>query len=101
MLGPRSVIVTFGEAGAAWICDGRGAMIDACRVQSVDTVGAGDSFCGAIAATWPRGAQSQSSTVTSLQLAAAAGALATTKAGAIPSLPIRSSVEDLWKRSYP
>jgi ribokinase len=60
----------------------------------VDTVAAGDAFCGAFAAALSEG-QSLSA---ALRWGSAAGALAATKKGAVPSLPVREQVEKLVKQ---
>jgi ribokinase len=60
-------------------------------VEPIDTTGAGDAFCGNLAAQLALGA-SRSDAV---RWAAAAGALATTVRGAVPSLPTQRSVADL------
>ena len=60
-------------------------------VRAIDTVAAGDAFCGGLAA-----ALAQGRTMTdALRFASATGALATTVAGAVPSLPRRSDVDAL------
>lgn len=76
---PRSLLVTFGAKGAAW--DGQSAPavpVDAADV--VDTTGAGDAFCGALAAALVRGADR----ATALEVALAAGARAVRHTGAQP-----------------
>ena len=52
-------------------------------VTAIDTTGAGDAFCGALAARLAAGDELESA----VRYAAAAGALATTIDGAVPSLP--------------
>ncbi len=52
-------------------------------ITPVDTTGAGDAFCGALAARLAAGDELESA----VRYAAAAGALATTIDGAVPSLP--------------
>ena len=57
-------------------------------VDVVDTVGAGDAFCGALGAWLAAGASLREA----VQHANAAGALAVTRAGAEPSMPARDAV---------
>lgn len=94
--GAATVILTLGDAGALAARRGpRGPeriRTPAHTVATVDTVGAGDAFCGAVAAAWRTLGDDLSSL---LRFACAAGALATTRAGAIPSLPRRAEVEAL------
>ena len=60
-------------------------------VRPVDTVAAGDAFCGVLAASLAEG----HSLSEALRWGSAAGALAATRAGAVPSLPRRDEVEEL------
>jgi ribokinase len=64
-------------------------------VDAVDTTGAGDAFCGAMAARLAAGA----SLVDALVFAAANGALATTRPGAVPSLPYAADTWSLVERT--
>lgn len=74
-----SVVVTFGARGAAWDGDQcPGVLVDPADV--VDTTGAGDAFCGSLAAALARGA----SRGAALQAALEAGAEAVTRPGAQP-----------------
>jgi ribokinase len=94
-LGPRAVIITLGDQGA-YLNDGAGeASLAAHAVTSVDPTGAGDAFCGAVAAELARGA----SLAEAVRLANAAGALAVTVTGAEPALPCRPAVERLLART--
>jgi ribokinase len=56
-------------------------------VATVDTVGAGDAFCGSLAASLAAGA----TLADAVRLANAAGALSTTMHGAATSCPDRSA----------
>jgi ribokinase len=86
-----AVVLTLGAAGAL-VLDGDGpTRLAAHAVPVVDTVGAGDAFCGALGAALAAGDD--------LRAAAArgnaAGALATTRRGAEPSMPTAAAVDDL------
>ena len=76
---PASLLVTFGAAGAMW----DGERVDGVAVAAgdvLDTTGAGDAFCGALAAALAAGADRSGA----LHLAAGAGARAVRRAGAQP-----------------
>lgn len=88
-LGVKTVIVTQGEKGAMVVDETGARQVDPFKVTPVDTTGAGDAFCGMLAA---RLAIGESMSV-SLRAAVIAGALATQTAGAVPSLPIWSMVK--------
>ncbi len=81
--GVDCVIVTRGVSGADLYRPDRGALHqDAFRVDSVDTTGAGDAFCGAFCSALSERLPLEGA----LQTAAAAGALATRAVGARGSL---------------
>ena len=94
-LGAAAVVVTLGSRGAE-LCtpDGARTMVPAFVVEPVDTTAAGDAFCGAFAAALAVGAE----LLAALRFAAAAGALATTRAGAVPSLAHLAEIEALLNR---
>lgn len=76
---PGSLLVTFGAAGASW--DGeRVEGLPVPRAHVRDTTGAGDAFCGALAAALARGATRRRA----LHVAARAGAEAVQRVGAQP-----------------
>ncbi len=90
--GVSAVVVTLGSRGAMLCRPGQPVLaIPALRVEAIDTTGAGDAFCGAFAAAMSRGVD----IVDALRFASAAGALATTVRGAVPSLPHREAIEAL------
>ena len=76
---PRSLLVTFGANGAAWDGQRRPAHGVAAD-EVVDTTGAGDAFCGALAASLAGGADRDAA----LEAALAAGAAAVRRRGAQP-----------------
>ncbi len=86
-----AVLLTLGEKGALLWQHGKTTQFEAHAVDVVDTVGAGDASCGALAAAWALGA----SLVDAASVGNAAGALAVTKAGAEPSMPRRADVDAL------
>ena len=89
--GVPHAIITRGSRGAVWMSPSSSGSVTAYRVSPVDTVAAGDAFCGGLAAALAAG----ETLADSLRWASAAGALATTIAGAVPSLPTRDEVERL------
>jgi ribokinase len=86
------VIVTRGAAGATHVGqDGRSRDWPAFAVRVRDTTGAGDAFAGAVAAALADGAGIEAA----MPLALAAGALACTVDGAVPSLHGRAAITAL------
>ncbi len=92
--GATTVVVTEGERGARVITPDGEHRVEAFEVAPIDTTAAGDAFCGALAARLAAGDR----LLDALRWAAAAGALATTKQGAVPSLPRRAAIETLAQR---
>jgi len=85
----RTVIATLGPDGA--VAGGRHGpvRVPALKVTPVDTTGAGDTFCGVLAACLDEGRD----LAFAMAKAAIAGSLACTKAGAQPSFPTRAEIE--------
>lgn len=84
------VIVTLGAEGAVVHERGApGARIAAPQVSAVDTTGAGDTFCGALAALLAEGAP----LVDAVRFAVAAASLSVQSAGAVPSIPRRADID--------
>ena len=90
-LGVGSVIITRGEKGAVWSTATASGQAAAFRIVPVDTVAAGDAFCGGLAAALNEGQPLNEA----LRWASAAGALTATRVGAAASLPRRPEVEEL------
>ena len=90
-LGVGTVILTLGGRGAL-LAQGVGAEhVPAFAVEPVDTTAAGDAFVGGFAVALAEGRRMAEA----VRWGNAAGALATTKIGAQPSLPTRQAVERL------
>lgn len=90
--GVSAVVTTRGGAGVVVTASIDGVVDTwnepAVAVTPADTTGAGDAFCGALAARLAAGDELRDA----VRYAAAAGALATTVAGAVPSLPHADAV---------
>lgn len=93
LLGGRELaVVTLGEQGAVFAtASGEAGVVEAFPVQAIDSVGAGDAFCAALAVALCEGQAAGAA----VRFAAAAGALAVTVAGAVTSLPRRAAVDRL------
>lgn len=90
--GAGAVIVTLGPRGASVNGPRQPpVLVDTPNVDVIDTTAAGDAFCGAFAAAIARGADVTDAT----RFGTAAGALATTGPGAVPSLPTRVQIDAL------
>ena len=92
------VATTFGALGAALVQGGKqggkeGARVLPPRVEAVDTTGAGDAFTAALTLALVEG----QSPAEALRFACAAGAAATQRRGAQPSLPTRDEVRRLLR----
>jgi len=91
------VAVTMGERGAALAMQGQVIRLPAFEVQVVDTTGAGDAWCGVLAAALDLGMPPE----LAVRRANAAGALACTKPGAAPSMPASAEIEALLRAQLP
>jgi ribokinase len=86
------IAVTLGEQGSLVLAaDGDHEELPAHPVEVVDTVGAGDAYCGALGARLAAGDELRAAA----RAAGAAGSLAVTRAGAEPSLPTAAEVAAL------
>jgi ribokinase len=84
----HTVIATLGPDGAVAADHGELVRVPALTVTPGDTTGAGDTFCGVLAAWLDEGASFR----TAMARAAVAGSLAVTKQGAQPSFPTRAEI---------
>lgn len=93
--GARAVLVTLGAQGCMlWSDDAPAVPLPGRRMAVVDTIGAGDTFTGALAAALARG----SPLCEAMRWANAAAALSVTGRGAIAGMPSRAKVEALLDR---
>ncbi|MFZ2102556.1 MAG: ribokinase [Oricola sp.] len=84
----RSLVVTLGADGAMATTPEGTFRAAAPKIDPVDTVGAGDTFCGYLAAALEEGTDWPAA----LDLAVRAGAAACLKPGAQPAIPLRSDI---------
>ncbi|PYB77743.1 ribokinase [Rhizobium wuzhouense] len=82
------LIITLGAAGVIAAEGGVLHKAQGLKIEPVDTVGAGDTFCGYFAASLDAGLGFDAA----LRRAAVAGSLACLKAGAQPSIPVAGDV---------
>lgn len=85
----QKILLTRGSRGAQLYADGQCYTVAAFSVEAVDTTAAGDCFMGYYAAALAEGLPY----IKALTLASAASAIAVTRAGAAPSIPLREEVE--------
>jgi ribokinase len=93
--GAGGVVLTEGAAGATWISGRRAFHADAPAVEPIDTVGAGDVFCGTLVAGLASGRDSD----TALAAATTAASLAVTRRGVLAAFPSRQEFETIWVRA--
>ena len=86
--GVSTVIVTRGKEGAEIITKEYSKLIPTFKVKVIDTVGAGDAFCGALAYALSRKAELEDA----VRFANMVAALKVTKKGAQTGLPYLSEV---------
>ncbi|KDO46268.1 hypothetical protein CISIN_1g029908mg [Citrus sinensis] len=98
----KLLLVTLGEHGCRYYTKSFKGAVDAFRVKTVDTTGAGDAFVGALLCKIvddQSAIEDEPRLREILKFANACGALSTTKKGAIPALPTESEALALLKRS--
>ncbi|WP_293697003.1 ribokinase [uncultured Agrococcus sp.] len=88
--GVKNALITLASEGSVLVTtDGEATHFPPLRVDVVDTTAAGDAFAGFLAASLASGSDLHAA----IERASAAGALAVTKRGASPSLPMHEEVE--------
>lgn len=86
--GVGAAIIKLGAKGVYFEDANASGFIPAFKVEAIDTVAAGDAFNGGLAVALAEGKP----LAEAVRWAAAAGAMATTKKGAMPSMPYREEV---------
>nr|WP_246699514.1 MULTISPECIES: ribokinase [unclassified Rhizobium] len=85
----QTIVVTLGAEGVVAIHQGEIVSVKGLKIDPVDTVGAGDTFCGYFASSLDHGLALPDA----LRRAAVAGSLACLSSGAQPAIPARLLVE--------
>ncbi|MEN7538581.1 ribokinase [Aurantiacibacter flavus] len=85
----QTIIVTLGAGGALAVSSAGHFYAPAVAVSPRDTIGAGDCFCGVLAALLDTGAPLEKA----ISSANAAAALCTQRQGAVPAMPTRAEVK--------
>ena len=96
-VGATHAVVTAGAAGAAYAGPGDPASVPGFPVQAIDTVGAGDTFVGALATALGAGA----GPADAVRAACAAAAVATTRPGTQGAMPHPADVPALTGVAWP
>jgi ribokinase len=85
----QTVIVTLGAEGVVAVRSGNIHRAKGLKIEPVDTVGAGETFCGYLAASLDAGLDFDAA----LRRAAVAGSLACLNPGAQPAIPLAAEVD--------
>ena len=83
LTGIRNIVVTAGSAGAYLLTPFTRIHVPSFKVNAVDTIAAGDTFCGALAVVF----EGDYITEENMRYANAASAIAVTRPGATTSIP--------------
>jgi len=83
------VIISMGENGSYLVKGDLKETVPAFQVKTVDITGAGDVYCGSLAAALVEGM----SVLEAMRFATAAAAISVTRLGAQPSIPFRHEIE--------
>lgn len=92
--GVNDVILTMGREGALMVNDDESVHVKRVDVKAIDTTGAGDAFCGAMAVTVSSGMD----LVDAVRYSNIVGALTTRKIGAQEAMPTEREFDDYLKR---
>jgi ribokinase len=91
----RALVVTYGADGSVVVVDGRRAEVPAFPADAVDTTGAGDTFCGVLAARLAGRPLTLEALAAAARAGAAAAALAVGRPGAQDAVPAAAEVDAL------
>jgi len=92
--GPKNVIITLGARGSYLAAEGKHYFTESFLVDAVDSTGAGDVFCGALAVALSENKNFQDA----VKFATAAAAICVTRLGAQPSAPRRDEIDEFLSK---
>jgi len=92
--GPKNVIITLGARGSYAACEDKKFFVESYIVDAVDSTGAGDIFCSALAVGLTEGKDFESA----VKFATAAAAISVTRLGAQPSTPRRIEIDEFLSK---
>ncbi|MGW9628818.1 ribokinase [Microbacterium sp. NPDC055521] len=100
----RALVVTLGAHGSLVVHEGRRIEVSAVRAHAIDTTGAGDTFCGVLAARLAAAGRRPDEADAELltdaaRWGAAASAISVTRAGAQDAVPTAAEVAQLLRES--
>lgn len=90
------IVLTLGEKGSLFASGSNRVSADACRVNAVDTTGAGDTFTGYLLSGLLHGAAVEES----MRMASCASAIAVSRPGAAQSIPELSEVQAFYRQHF-
>lgn len=93
--GVKNVIVTMGSKGVLWLNNNEEHFVEACKVNAIDTTGAGDAFIGCFAHFYV----TTKDILLSLKRATAFAALSVTRYGTQSSYPTVDEFESYFKEN--
>jgi ribokinase len=94
--GTKNIVITLGKNGSIIATKEETVHINGLNVNAIDTTGAGDAFCGALAVALSSGKELKEAVI----YANYAGALATTKIGAQEALPTKEELENFKREVF-
>jgi ribokinase len=94
--GPTCVIITLGSEGCYVCCHNESFLTKGFEVDAVDTTGAGDVFCGALAVAYTEEMKINEA----ISFATAAAAISVTRMGAQPSAPRREEIIEFLRNHH-
>ena len=93
-LGVKNVIITLGKHGAFYSDGNNKLLVPTTDLKAVDTTGAGDAFCGALAVALSEGMD----ILRAIRFANCAASISVTRAGPSLAMPYRHEINELYAR---